>query len=267
MKILCPTDFSDHSLIAVEYALNLANTLGAEIHILAAFEINKSSTSFISIEEVVRSNHEEDMKKLLLGLGTLVKVDNTPITKVMKGSAVPCILRYAKHFDIDLIVMGTQGGNSLRTILFGSTTRKLAGKTPIPLLAIPEDIKHTLTSNRIVLTLDDKILEKESVFRVPLEIARALSQKIDILHIERKDELIPIDPFISAYLDDTMGEVIIEKNKDVISAIKSYAEKHNVGMLMMVRRDKSMLEKLLTVGNTAAELAKTNIPLMVLPEQ
>lgn len=214
----------------------------------------------------MRNNHEEDMQKLLAGLGSLVKADNIPITKVMKGSAVSCILRYAKHFEIDLIVMGTQGGNSLRTILLGSTTKKLASKTPIPLLAIPEDIKHTLSSNRIVLTLDDKILDNESVFRVPLEIAKVLSQKIDILHIERKDELIPVDPFIAAYLDDTMGDVIIEKNEDVISAIKSYAEAHNVGMLMMIRRDKSILEKVLTVGNTASELAKTNIPLMILPE-
>lgn len=50
MKILCPTDFSDHASIALEYAMNLANTLGAEMHILAAFQVNKSSTSLISIE-------------------------------------------------------------------------------------------------------------------------------------------------------------------------------------------------------------------------
>jgi nucleotide-binding universal stress UspA family protein len=266
MKILCPTDFSDHSSIALEYAMNLANELDAEIHILAVYQVNKGSSNFVSMDDIVRENHEEDMQKLIAGLGSLVKEDNLPITKLMKGSTVTSILKYAKHFEIDLIVMGTQGGNSLRTILLGSTTKKLAAKTPIPILAIPETVKHKLTNNKIVLALDNKVLDSEDVFKVPMMFARFLSQKIDILHVEDKDEMIPFDPFISEYLGDVMGEVIIEKGEDIITTIKKYAEEQNIGMLIMVRRDKSFLQKLLTVGNTAAELAKTNIPLMVLPE-
>ncbi len=266
MKILCPTDFSEHSGIALEYAMNLANELGAEIHVLSVYLVSKSSSTLISMEDIVRENHEEDMQKLIAGMGSLVRNDNLPITKIMKGNTVNAILKYAKNFEIDLIVMGTQGGNSLRTILLGSTTKKLAGKTSIPILAIPETVKHKLTNNKIVLALDNKVLDKAEVFKVPLMFAKFLSQKIDILHVENEDEMIPFDPFISEYLGDIMGEVIIEKGEDTITTIKKYAEEQNIGMLIMVRREKSFLQKLLTVGNTAAELAKTNIPLMVLPE-
>ncbi|MFT4534504.1 MAG: nucleotide-binding universal stress UspA family protein [Saprospiraceae bacterium] len=271
MKILCPTDFSEHSTIALEYAMNLANALDAEIHILSVYQVNKTATSLVSMDDIIRENHEDEMKKLVSGLGTLVKKDRLPLTKIMKGSTVNAILKYAKHFEIDLIVMGTQGGNSLRTILLGSTTKKLAGKTPIPILAIPETVKHQLANNKIVLALDNKLLNNSGVFKVPEMIAKHLSQKIDILHIKNNEdkedkEAIPFDPFTSEYLGDTMGEIIIEEGVDTIQSIKNYAESNNIGMLIMVRREKSFLQKLLIVGNTAAELAKTNIPLMIVPE-
>jgi len=266
MKILCPTDFSDHSTFALEYAMNLANTLDAELHILSVFQVRNSSSSFMSIDDAVRKGHEEDMQQLLAGLGPLISTDRPPITKVMKGYTVNSILRYAHHFGIDLIVMGTQGGNSLRTTLFGSTTKKLASKSAIPILAIPETVKHKLTSNSLLLALDDKELNDEEVFKIPLSIAKKLSLNIDILHIESKDEMIPFDPSISIYLDGVIGEVDIVKSKDTITAIKEYAENRNVGMLMMISREKSFLQKLLTIGNTSAELSKTNIPLMILPE-
>ncbi len=266
MKILCPTDFSEHSTIALEYALNIANELQAELHILSVYQVTKSSASFVNIDDLVRENHEEDMKKLISDMGALVKKDAPPVTKIMKGSTVGSILKYAKHFEIDLIVMGTQGGNSLRTILFGSTTKKLASKSPVPILAIPETVKHKLTNNKIILALDNKGLDNADIFRVPLEFTKHLNQKIDILHIKEEEATIPFDAFISKYLGDAMGEVVIEESNDTIAALKNYAERNNIGMLIMVRREKSFLQRLLTVGNTSAEIAKTNIPLMVLPE-
>lgn len=266
MKILCPTDFSEHSAIALEYAMNLAKSLDSELHILSVFQVPKSSTSFVSMEDVIRRNHEEDMQKLISGLGALVDNDNLPVTRVAKGDTVSTTLRYADQKQIDLIVMGTQGGNSLRTILFGSTTKKLAGKSPIPILAIPETVRYRLTSNRIVLALDNKALDNEHTFAVPVRIAKALSLKIDVLHVGDEEDITPFDPFVSAYLEGLMGDVALESGQDTIAVIKHYVESNDVGMLMMIRRDKSFLQRILTVGNTDAELAKTNVPLMILPE-
>lgn len=266
MKILCPTDFSAHSKVALEYAMNLANTIDAEVHVLSVFQVNKSASSMISLDDVIRQNHEEDMLKLVSGLGQLVKKDRLPMSKIMKGNTVSCITRYVKHYDIDLVIMGTQGGNSMRTILFGSTTKKLASKIDIPVLAIPETVQHKLTSNKIVLALDDKPIEKEDLFKVPLEIAASLALNIDILHIQKEEEVIPFDPSIAFLLGNCLGGAYVEQGNDPVQTIKDFVENRNIGMLIMIRREKSFLQKLLTIGNTSAELAKTNIPLMVIPE-
>ncbi len=266
MKILCPTDYSDHSRLALEYAMNICNMLDAELHIISVFQVSKSTGSFVSIEDIMRRNHEQVMDQLITNLSTKLSYDKKPITKVMKGRTVSSILKYANHYHIDLIIMGTQGGNSLRTLLFGSITKKLATKTTIPILAIPETVKHTLTSNKMLLALDDKVLENERMFNIPLRLSKKIGMKIDILHVETKEEMIPFDPFVSSYLGDCMGEVTIEKGTNAVDAIKTYVEQNNIGILMMIRREKSFFEKLLTVGDTSAELAETNIPLLILPE-
>lgn len=266
MNILCPTDFSAHSTTAVEYAIHLANALGARVHIVSIFQVNRKSSSFVSLDDIIRKNTEEDMKNFLLRLDKVVKSDLTPITKVIMGSTVDTILNYSDQMNIDLIVMGTQGDSSMRTILFGSTTKKIVQKSNVPILAIPETVAHRLTTNRMVLSLDDKIIESEKLFKVPKTIADTLDLKIDILHITQDKESLPFDPFISSYLGETIGEVHLHEADDPVVGIKEFAEKENVGMLIMIRREKSFWKSLFVKGNTSEEVAKTNIPLLILPE-
>jgi len=266
MKILCPTDFSNHSKIAIEYAVNLANDLDAELHILTVYQVDKTVGSYMSIDSIIYHNAVDDMKKLLTSILPMLKGNITPVTKIAHGDTNNTILRYAKQLEIDLIVMGTQGDKSMRTILFGSTTRKIAQKSNIPVLAIPEEVSKRITSNRLLLSLDDKILKHEETFAIPKLIAKKLNLKIDILHIVEEKEDLPFDPFISEYLNNHLGQIHLSEGKDPVLAIKKFVEKENVGMLIMIRREKPFWKRLFIKGNTSAEIAKTNIPLLVLPE-
>ena len=54
MKILCPTDFSNHSKVAINYAVNLVNLLDAELHIVSAYYVPRKSGSFVSLRDIVR---------------------------------------------------------------------------------------------------------------------------------------------------------------------------------------------------------------------
>lgn len=266
MKILCPTDLSEHSITALQYAVNLCNDLDAELHIITAYQVSRKASSLINIEEQIKQNTHEDLDKVIARVIPLIKNDQLPHVHVFRGEAESTILNYTNANNIDLVVMGTQGDNSLRTLLFGSVTKKIAAKTKVPVLAIPEVVKDRLQSNKILLALDDKVLNNESTFIVPKTLALKLGLKIDILHIEKPDEQFPFDPFITNYLGSTIGDVHIENGNDPVKEIKSYSEKHNIGMLIMIRREKSFFAKLFKVGNTAEEIARTNIPLMILPE-
>ncbi|MBK8081105.1 MAG: universal stress protein [Saprospiraceae bacterium] len=46
MNILCPIDFSDHSLYALDYAINLGNQLGARLIYLPLIQFLKVQEDF-----------------------------------------------------------------------------------------------------------------------------------------------------------------------------------------------------------------------------
>ena len=267
MKILCPTDMSAHSVIALEYAVNLCNDLDAELHVITAYKVPSKASSLVSIEDKIKKNTQEDLDKVLANITPMIKNDRVPHVKIYRAYAVTAILKYSAANDIDLVVMGTQGDNSLRTILFGSVTKKVAEQSNIPVLAIPEVVKDKLHSDKILLALDNKILENEETFAVPKMIADRLGHKIDILHVTNDKKDFPFDPYISTYLGDTIGEVFIREGDDPVKQIKRYAEYHNIGILIMIRREKSFFENLFTIGDTSAEIAKTNTPLLILPDK
>lgn len=267
IRILCPTDFSEHAKQAVHYAVRLSNDLSAELHLISVYSVPRKTSTFVSMKDDILQVAKEDMEELLAAVTPQINTGYPPISNIYEGRTVDMILGYAKAKEIDLIVMGTQGENSMSNVLLGSVTSKLSAKSPIPVLAIPVDAKYGLSGHNFLLALDDKELKRKETFAFPIAFAQKIGVSIDILHITGADDTdLPFDPFISAYLPNLIGEVVLYKHDDIIDGIKEYAEKNDVGMIIMVRRNRGFFERLFTVGHTAEELAKTNIPVLILEE-
>ncbi|MBR9885223.1 MAG: universal stress protein [Oceanospirillales bacterium] len=60
-----------------------------------------------------------------------------PIVEVVQGKAAKCILKVAKQFNVDLIVMGDRSSSSLARVFLGSTAQKVIHNSDIPVLIIP----------------------------------------------------------------------------------------------------------------------------------
>jgi len=266
MKILCPTDFSAHSRIALDYAINLANDLGAELHVLSVYSVPKSSSTFVSLDEQIHANSQEDMDKLMADIAPMITSGVSPISRVHKGGAASIIMKYGAKFDIDLIVMGTQGSGNLRTLVMGSVTRKVAEKSTIPVLAVPEAIAGHLSCNKMLLALDGAPIEGEDTLAVPLAIANKLQIKIDVLHVDTGDSAQVGTIGGVSELGSTLGATLITKDKEPVDAIKKHAEEHNVGIVIMVRRQRSFFQRMFSVGHTSEEIAMSTVPLMMIPD-
>lgn len=253
LNILYPIDFSDHSKEGLQYAIDLANVIGGRMHIVSVTNCGYSSV-------------ETKMNKLQAGLSILNTTDQLIQTDVIDGKFIPGINEYVEQNDIDLITMATLGNKDLENILFGSNTKKVASKLSVPLLAIPVNAKSFRDTDKIVLALDNKILENESSFLIAQHIAKSLGLQIDVIHFESSVEYdLPVDPFIAEYLGETLGEIIVEK-ASFLDGIKSYVDKNNVGLIMMIKRNRGYLRNQLQFSNTTQELATTELPLLILPD-
>jgi nucleotide-binding universal stress UspA family protein len=129
-NILVPTDFSEFSKYALDYAITLAKTFEAKItliHITNENELvalQQVSAYFEpgKLEELMKQRESEDRKQL------------DGFHKV--GIPFVEIIRTAKEKGVDLIVMATHGRSGLSHILFGSVAEKVVRKSTCPVLSI-----------------------------------------------------------------------------------------------------------------------------------
>jgi nucleotide-binding universal stress UspA family protein len=138
--ILVPTDFSEHAREALEYAAELAQRLGATLHIVHVVEPiiypaewGYSQVGLTELEQELTRMAQQEIAKLVEEL----RARGIPVRgEVLHGRASEQIVRYAHEHSIGLISMGTHGRSGLEHFLFGSTTERVLRKSPCPVLAV-----------------------------------------------------------------------------------------------------------------------------------
>ena len=141
-KILCPVDFSDLSLNALQFAVDLAEKFQAELHLLHVFE----GYDAISLNpELAMSPMPEWLPKLRLLCHEKLAVLPSPelaarcsaiVRADREGPAIHEILEYAAHEKIDLIVLATHGRTGLKHLLMGSVAENVVRSATCPVLTI-----------------------------------------------------------------------------------------------------------------------------------
>jgi nucleotide-binding universal stress UspA family protein len=126
-RILCPLDFSESSLRAVAYAVNLAEEADAHVtlmHVIEMPSVISPETAALEIDAArVREAAVTEVRRRLYELIPNEKRTGCAVeTPIVEGRAHGEILRQAAEQRSDLIVMGVHGRGAVDVFLFGSTT-------------------------------------------------------------------------------------------------------------------------------------------------
>lgn len=269
IKILCPTDFSDHSKKAIEYAFNICKALDAELYLITTFVEHRHGSSFKSVKDYIKERNEKELEQLVNEFQTIYNLKNTIHYSVLQGHTTDMINYYAKSNSIDVIILGTQGSKSINNRLFGSTTSKLIKQTKIPIIAIPYFTNYNFGAGHYLMAVDDKAIYKSPAFELINKLCENLNKKVDLIHINKEETEGPssFDPFISEYLDGNIAEVIVKKGDDAVDYIHEYIEEHSVELLIMIRHEHTLINRLMFSSNTDREIAQSKIPIMIITEQ
>lgn len=139
--ILCPVEFSDASLRALEYALSLAQESNARLILLHVIEDVLSDAGAEALgHPSVAEYYERLEQNAATGLSRLVPEDARlwarPEERVAKGRAYHEILKLVAEEQVDLVVMGVQGKSVLNKLVFGSTTHRVIREAACPVLTL-----------------------------------------------------------------------------------------------------------------------------------
>ncbi|MEX0717529.1 MAG: universal stress protein [Planctomycetaceae bacterium] len=140
-RILLPTDFSENSHLALNYASAFAEKFGAELHLLHVVQdlvamVPEPGLAFPPPGDYMnelKASAEQSLARLPdpqpSSVGTVVR-------DVRQGPPFVEIIRYAREQEIDLIVMGTHGHTGLAHVFLGSVAEKVVRKAPCPVLTV-----------------------------------------------------------------------------------------------------------------------------------
>ena len=143
--ILCPIDMQPRSKMALKKAINIAHQFNSKIILLNIHEEFVSKKKMV-MSRVSVSSLGEEFKKI----ATEAKNEMKNLMKDLEAENVECeyilrdgipsdiIIKISNEMKVDLIVMGTNGRDSLSDYVLGSTAQKVVQKSSYPILIMPK---------------------------------------------------------------------------------------------------------------------------------
>jgi nucleotide-binding universal stress UspA family protein len=136
-KILVPTDFSEGSEPAVQYAAMMARVIKAHVclvHVIQPYAYAMTETfNVVDHYSALKAIAEPMLDQARKGLQ---KAGLTVETDLLSGVAHREILEKARRIGADLIVMGTHGRSGVDHLLLGSVAEKVVRLAPCPVLTV-----------------------------------------------------------------------------------------------------------------------------------
>ena len=137
--ILVPVDFSETANHALDFALDLAEALGARVTLMHAYDIVSSiyPEGLILTTEMASQIQEAASQALEAAAGRARRPGVELTTVLRAGPPWGEVVALAAESSADLIVMGTHGRRGLKRLLLGSVAERVVRTAPCPVLTVP----------------------------------------------------------------------------------------------------------------------------------
>ncbi len=271
--ILYPTDCSEHSISALQYAYSLSTRLNVDLIVLHVYDIPSfPGTSMIRSLQQIEKNAFEEHKNLLKAycekhLGPQSDKIDVRIEVVKNLSVTDGILSKAKELFVDMVVIGMKDEHSTRGLLTGDIAKELIDKSSCPILVVPKSFKAEQIK-RIVYATDFEESDIRAINRL-IEVAQPYESKINVIHISAKDS--EDEKSKMAWFKELVLQKIKYKNiefdliisDNIYEKLRSYLTNLKADLVVMLEREDAGLFKKLFHRDLVKQVeTHTDIPLL-----
>lgn len=207
--ILCPIDFSECALNALEYAAKIGEKYKAKLIVFHV--LNKQDYQNLAPLDLEGTYQKEFVEQKLKSLQEAVLKESIPNglqsceVVVSDGAIVQTTIAYSKEINANLIVVGTEGMNEFKKQVFGSRSSKMVMQTDRDILVVPR--KSFFKRPKKLVYASDYVEEDKCAIQKVVEFATLFDSEIDIVHVSSR----------SRVMDKALHKTMVEEIKPAIS--------------------------------------------------
>lgn len=261
-NILVPVGSSQNSVSNLQYAIDLAKEINANVYVVSVFQELSKVGGLSKVNTILKEESENRLDEVMS------MVDNKGVSVLahpIKGEVLEGIERVNKQIPIDLMVLAPRSNSIKEEVYLGKTSGKLLKHTNIPILVVPEGAKFQ-PPKTMLMAFKNGTFEDDSLLDAVKEFKQNFGTEVHILHVETPEttsEMKTVTENLKA-LQTTYKEV---EAATTFQAVIEYFQQFNPDMLCVIRRKRGFFKKLWEKNEILKKEFYTSKPLLVLPVQ
>ena len=275
-RIILPTDFSDNSINAIRYAMNLFKDLECTFYLMNTYtpaiyqtEYVLHSPGQIGLGDVYQSESIDQLEELEK---QLKQEFNNPKHQIMTHSAfnilVDEVVSMTENEEANLVIMGTQGASGAKEIFLGTHTVHVIKKSKCPVIAIPADFEFE-SPKSVLFPTDFEVEYRGEEMEEFVSMLRQHESFVHVIHISTgfglTDLQVENKNKLSNLLSDIPHKFYDLPGQEIIEGINNFQKEFDVQMLVMIQNKHTFLERLFIEPIIKKIGFHVTIPFMVMP--
>ncbi len=180
-QIIVAIDFSKCSLHALEYAIQLANRINANILLVWVDNTRSDESVYQSPLDTSRKEINENFEEIIEKYSS--SLNKGEITyKIRKGKVHIELANQAKYSDAMLVVSGTHGVTGFEEFWIGSNAYRIVTYSPCPVITVRANYEFSNKIDKIILPIDSTLETRQ---KIPFSVkwAKIFNSEIHVLSL------------------------------------------------------------------------------------
>lgn len=277
-QILVPTDFSKCANNAINFAVQSAKILPAEVTLLHSFEVNDNIyTDYMGVNREYNLTMLNDAKEKLTQLKKSIEETDDLIvdTFISTNSLQDAITESIKEKKADMIVMGTLGASGIKEKLWGSRTASIIGKSDIPVMVIPIEYEWKKPQKILFATnqfekasvILDYLFELAGLYMSQVQVAVFTDEDDDkvMTFLDHKHKIFEYEEYLKErYSEETLtSSHLYGENFEI--TLQDFIKGNDIDFLVMVTYQHNFWNSMFNTSKTKRMSYHTNVPLLAIP--
>lgn len=258
-NILVPIGSSGNASNTLQYAIDFALAMKAEIFVTQVYESTRVAGSLKNMSALL----EEETKKEVMQV--LEKVDKKGV-KVsivsLKGKVVDSIELISEELNIDLIISSAKSMSNDETLYLGKVPGSIVKDTEIPVLIIPSQYRFKAIS-KILMAIRSGKLKSPTKLNPVKSIISIFNSKVDLIQVITPKST-EDDVEVNAELKELATTFKTTENATIFQGVLEHLHQTDPDLLCVMRRKRGFFSKLWEKDTVKKYNFESRIPLLVL---